>query len=124
MSRAGPTWDAQLLGVLDVVATLQADQYSECSLHLPAKLVFRQTQEGVAAYLNRPLLPDEVPSHTQGVLVDSNDLTGCQDLRCAPAESAQVCPNEQWGLEQAPKGKMAPLLILQQSRIANLCQPV
>jgi len=53
-------------------------------------------------------------------LIHSYDLTGSQNLKCALAELAQVCPYEQGGLEQAPKGKVAPLLILQQARVAHL----
>ena len=72
----------------------------------------RTNIDTAASHLYRPFLPYKISGHTQRILVDSYDLSGSQDLKCALAELAQVCPNEQGGLEQAPKSKVAPLLIL------------
>ncbi len=86
----------------------------------------RTNMEAAADYLYRPFLPYKISSHTQRILIHSYDLIGSQDLKCALAELAQVGSNEQGGLEQAPEGKVAPLLILQQARVAHLpmCCPI
>ncbi|KAA6416436.1 MAG: hypothetical protein FRX49_13583 [Trebouxia sp. A1-2] len=77
-------------------------------------------RESEMTHLQGPLLPDQVPSHPQGILVHSYDFRSSQDLLSFPAQGAQVCSNEQRGLEQSPKGKVRPLLIHSQSWVANL----
>ncbi len=86
----------------------------------------RTNMEAAADHLYRPFLPYKISCHTQRILVHSYDLTGSQNLKSAPAEPAQVCPNEQGGLEQAPEGKVAPLFILQQAGVTHLqmCCPI
>ena len=75
----------------------------------------------IETYFKWSLLPDQVPSHPKGVLVDSNHLRSQQNLLCLFAQLAQICPNEEGRFEERPQGKMTALLIDCQPWIANLC---